>query len=192
MNPKLLLLDNFDSFTYNLQHYAVICGFEVIVKRNTLTVQEVEIIEPQAILLSPGPSSPNESGNMMKILSAYAGKIPIIGICLGHQAIGLYLGFTLQHAIKPMHGKVSEVEHTNHPLFHGVSNPFRAMRYHSLIIEAKEEISNTDVLCKTSHGEIMGIYNQSLLLCGLQFHPESIETPSGLQLLQNWKDLNFR
>ncbi len=192
MKSRLLLIDNFDSFTWNLQHYAVVCGFDVEVKRNTISVEDVQDLSPDAILFSPGPSHPNSAGNMMPILEEFFGKIPMLGICLGHQAIGLQLGFSLTHADKPMHGKVSSVFHFKHDLFNGINCPFEVMRYHSLILKGEADVPGTEMICETENHEIMGIYHEELKLCGLQFHPESIGTPEGIKILQNWKELNFR
>ncbi len=183
----ILLLDNFDSFTYILNNYLVQAGFETLVKRNNeISVSDIETLMPEAIVLSPGPNTPAESGIMMDSIHHFHKRLPMLGVCLGHQAIGQYFGASLIRAANPMHGKTSMVLHQNHFLFQEIPSPFQAMRYHSLILN---QIENTtlQVIASTPENEIMAIAHPELPILGVQFHPESILTQMGLQMIVNWK-----
>jgi anthranilate synthase/aminodeoxychorismate synthase-like glutamine amidotransferase len=183
---RLLLLDNYDSFTYNLYDYLRRAGCDVAVKRNDETnVDEIESLQPNAIVLSPGPRTPNEAGCLMQVIQKFHYKLPMLGVCLGHQAIGEHFGATLRKAIKPMHGKTAKVHHNaDHPLLYNVPQPFDAMRYHSLIIDNLPE--TLIAMGQTDDGELMMMRHATLPLFGVQFHPESILTSVGLQLIENW------
>lgn len=183
---KLLLLDNYDSFTYNLFDYFKQLHCEVIVKRNDeIKSSAIKSLNIHAIIFSPGPRIPKEAGAMMEVIHDYHLTIPMLGICLGHQAIGEYFGADLVHAIKPMHGKVSEVHYQPHQLFNKISNPFSVMRYHSLILKNIPDCINE--LAHTNEKELMMMQHKTLQITGVQFHPESIMTKDGLQILRNWK-----
>jgi anthranilate synthase/aminodeoxychorismate synthase-like glutamine amidotransferase len=183
---RLLLLDNYDSFTYNLFDYLRQAGCEVAVKRNDETnVIEIEQLNPDGIVLSPGPRTPNEAGCLMDVIKTFHDKKPMLGVCLGHQAIGQYFGATLHKANKPMHGKTAKVLHqADHELLYNVPQPFEAMRYHSLIIDNLPD--ELIPMGQTEDGELMMMRHKTQKLFGVQFHPESILTPNGLQLIHNW------
>jgi len=186
----ILLIDNYDSFTYNLSQAFGALGREVKVARNdTMSLEEIDELAPQAIVISPGPGRPAESGLTCPVIEHYAGKIPILGVCLGHQAIGQVFGSDLVRAAKPVHGKVSEVFHDGRGLFTGVRNPFLAARYHSLIVPEDSVKPPLVVSAYTKAGEVMGLRCLDLKLEGVQFHPESIATPQGTMILQNFLDL---
>jgi anthranilate synthase/aminodeoxychorismate synthase-like glutamine amidotransferase len=182
----LLLLDNYDSFTYNLQDYFSQLGFPCKVVRNDeITLTEIAALAPSAIILSPGPETPAKAGIMPSLIRNFYDKIPLLGICLGHQAIGEFFGATLLRAEKPMHGKTSMLKYTAHPVFEGLNNPFSAMRYHSLILENLHGTS-LQTIATSESGEIMAFVHTQLKICGIQFHPESILTPGGIRILDNW------
>ena len=182
----LLLLDNYDSFTYNLQDYFSQLGFPCKVVRNDdITLNEIAALAPSAIILSPGPETPAKAGIMPSLIRMFHDKIPLLGICLGHQAIGEFFGATLVKAEKPMHGKTSMIRYLPHPLFAGLNNPFSAMRYHSLILENTAGTSLQPIAASESD-EIMAFVHARLKICGIQFHPESILTPDGIRILDNW------
>ena len=183
---KILLIDNYDSFTYNLYDYLLQTGVECVVLRNdAFSINDLKNIDFQAIVLSPGPKRPKEAGLMMAVIDAYHQHCPMLGICLGHQALGEYFGASLVKAKVPMHGKTNLIQHNNHWLFKGIPSPFTVMRYHSLLLET---LSGTPLTClsTTDSGEIMALAHQHLPLIGVQFHPESILTEHGLLLLRNW------
>jgi len=181
----VLLLDNFDSFTYILNDYLLQCGLHTEVHRNNaISVAEIAAKNYQAIVLSPGPDRPADSGIMNEVIHAFHASKPLLGICLGHQAIGEYFGAQLIKSNQPMHGKTSLIQHTSHPIFNNLEN-FEAMRYHSLLLQ--EVKAPLQIIAETAAQEIMGIAHETLPILGLQFHPESILTTSGLVLLQNWK-----
>lgn len=182
----LLLLDNYDSFTFNLYDYLLQTGVSCTVLRNdAFELQDLTTIEFQAIVLSPGPKRPADAGLMMQIIDQYHQKMPILGICLGHQALGEYFGAKLVKAAEPVHGKTSAVMHHNHWLFEGIPSPFTAMRYHSLLLESLEG-TPLQKIAATKNAEIMALEHPSLPLTGVQFHPESILTEHGLKMIQNW------
>ncbi len=186
---KVLLIDNYDSFTYNLAQYLGELGADVEVERNdALTLDTIETRGPDAIVISPGPCTPNEAGISMDVISRFAGRVPLLGVCLGHQCIGQVFGGRIVRAAKVMHGKVSKIFHDEKGLFAGVGNPFVATRYHSLVIEPASLPEALEVTAKTWEEEIMGVRHKRLgaPLEGVQFHPESIMTTAGKQLLANF------
>ena len=186
---KVLLIDNYDSFTYNLAQYLGELGATVEVERNdALTLDAIETRAPDAIVISPGPCTPNEAGISMDVIAHFAGRAPILGVCLGHQCIGQVFGGKIVRAPRVMHGKTSKIFHDEKGLFAGVENPFVATRYHSLVIEPASLPAVLEVTAKTWEDEIMGVRHRSLgaALEGVQFHPESIMTTAGKQLLANF------
>jgi len=183
---RVLLLDNYDSFTYNLYDYLLQTGVECQVLRNDeLSLTEYKDLDFQAIVLSPGPKRPADAGLMPALIAQYASKLPIFGVCLGMQALGEHFGARLIKARVPMHGKTSMIRHNRHPLFTEIPSPFQVMRYHSLILESLEG-SGLQTIAETDTGEIMALTHPSLPLSGVQFHPESVLTDFGLQILTNW------
>ena len=181
-----LLIDNYDSFTYNLWHYLSELGAETVVYRNdALTVAEALALDPQGIIISPGPGVPAQSGITVPIVAASAG-IPLLGVCLGHQAIGEAFGGQVVRAPAPMHGKVSPIEHDGSGVFAGLASPFTATRYHSLIVERASLPSCLRITAWTDDGLIMGLEHRSLPIHGVQFHPESIASEAGKPLLRNF------
>lgn len=182
----ILLLDNYDSFTYNLYDYLLQAGADCIVVRNdVLSLPEMERLGVAAVVLSPGPKRPADAGIMMSLIEAWHHRIPMLGVCLGHQALGEFFGARLVKARVPVHGKTTPVEHFGHPLFGGVPTRFAAMRYHSLVLESVADLP-LECIAQTDEGEIMALAHHTLPLTGVQFHPESIGTEFGLQLLKNW------
>ncbi|MET0110724.1 MAG: anthranilate synthase component II [Candidatus Thiodiazotropha sp.] len=187
----LLMIDNYDSFTYNLVQYLGELGVEVKVVRNDeITVGEIDAIAPDHIVISPGPCTPNEAGISVEAIRAYAGHIPILGVCLGHQSIGQAFGGKIVHARKVMHGKTSPILHTGTGVFSGLENPFEATRYHSLVIEKESLPACLEITAWTENegemDEIMGVRHKELAIQGVQFHPESILTRYGHDLLRNF------
>lgn len=183
---KILLLDNYDSFTYNLYDYLLQTGAECQVLRNdALPLSAFERLDFQAIVFSPGPKRPADAGLMPALIKRLHDRVPMLGICLGHQAIGEFFGAKLVKAKVPMHGKTTEIRHFNHPLFAEIPERFIVMRYHSLLLES---LDGTPLRCiaETEDGEIMALAHRTLPLTGVQFHPESILTEHGLQMLRNW------
>jgi anthranilate synthase/aminodeoxychorismate synthase-like glutamine amidotransferase len=184
---NLLLIDNYDSFTYNLAQYLGELGATVAVERNdAITADQVDSRAPDAIVISPGPCTPNEAGVSMDIVRRFAGQIPILGVCLGHQCIGQVFGGSIVRAPRIMHGKTSKIFHDEKGLFAGVANPFEATRYHSLVIAPESMPAVLEVTAKTWEDEIMGVRHREHLVEGVQFHPESIMTTAGKQLLANF------
>jgi len=182
----ILVLDNYDSFTYNLAHL-VARGAEVEVVRNdAVTVDEVRAMAPEGILLSPGPGRPSEAGIMEALIPALGPRIPILGVCLGHQAIGEVFGGTVTHAPALMHGKTSAVRHDGRTIFEGVAQDFIATRYHSLVIDRATLPETLEVSAETADGVVMGLRHRSLPVEGIQFHPESVLTREGPKLIANW------
>ncbi|MEK5330476.1 aminodeoxychorismate/anthranilate synthase component II [Lysinibacillus sp. FSL W8-0992] len=186
----ILMIDNYDSFTYNLVQYFGEFGHELIVKRNdSLTVEDIEKLAPDMIVISPGPCSPNEAGESLNIIRYFAGNIPILGVCLGHQAIAQVFGGNVIRAERLMHGKTSPVLHAEIGLHASMPNPFKATRYHSLIVEKESLPECFDVTAWTEEGEIMGIRHKDYPIEGVQYHPESIMTEQGKKLLRHFIEL---
>ncbi len=183
----LLMIDNYDSFTYNLVQYLGELGEEVVVYRNDeITLEQIAALKPDRIVVSPGPCTPNEAGVSVPLIKQFAGKIPILGVCLGHQSIGQAFGGKIIHAQQLMHGKTSQIHHHGDGVFNGLPNPYRATRYHSLVIERASLPACLAVTAWTDDGEIMGVRHKTLTVEGVQFHPESILTEHGHALLQNF------
>ena len=184
----ILMIDNYDSFTYNLVQYLREMAADVQVFRNdAITVAEIEKLAPAAIVISPGPGRPEDAGVSCDAIRAFAGKIPLLGVCLGHQAMGLVFGGQVVHAKRLMHGKVSDVACDGKGIFKGLdSRPFKAMRYHSLAIERESLPACLEISATTEDGEIMGIRHKQFAVEGIQFHPESIMTPVGKRILRNF------
>jgi anthranilate synthase/aminodeoxychorismate synthase-like glutamine amidotransferase len=183
----LLLLDNYDSFTYNLYQYLAELGAEVVVHRNDqITIQDIEQMKPTHIVVSPGPCTPNEAGLSCKIIEHFGPSIPTLGVCLGHQSIGQVYGGRVIRAPEPMHGKTSRMNHQGKGVFKGLPEPFEAIRYHSLIVEDSNLPAELEVTARTDDGLIMGLKHRSYPIEGVQFHPESIMTTVGKDLLRNF------
>lgn len=188
----LLMIDNYDSFTYNLVQYFQILGEEVVVHRNDeITLSEIQKLAPQYIVVSPGPCTPNEAGVSVETIKTFAGKIPLLGVCLGHQSIGQAFGGKIIRAKKVMHGKTSMIHHDGKTIFKNIDNPFEATRYHSLVIEKESIPDCLEITAWTEEGEIMGVRHKSLMVEGMQFHPESILTKSGMKILENFLKLSL-
>jgi anthranilate synthase component 2 len=186
----LLLIDNYDSFTYNLFHFLGELGTEVVVRRNDeLTAAEALAMKVDGIVLSPGPCTPNEAGICLDIINEAKGKMPIFGVCLGHQAIGQAYGGRIVRAPEPLHGKLSRIHHTGKSVFRGLNNDFLATRYHSLTIAPESMPDALEVTAKADDGVIMGVMHKSHPVHGVQFHPESIASEQGHALLKNFLDI---
>ncbi|SUQ55806.1 Para-aminobenzoate synthase glutamine amidotransferase component II [Raoultella terrigena] len=183
----ILLIDNYDSFTWNLYQYFCELGAEVLVKRNDeLTLEEIATLAPEKIVISPGPCTPDESGISLAVIGHYAGRVPLLGVCLGHQAIAQVFGATIVRAAKVMHGKTSPISHDGRGVFQGLNNPLTVTRYHSLVIDPDTLPECFDVTARSESGEIMAIRHREWDLEGVQFHPESILSEQGHQLLANF------
>ena len=183
----ILLLDNYDSFTYNLAQYLGHMGQQLAVRRNDeITLDEIEAMAPERIVISPGPCTPKEAGISVPLIQRFAGKIPILGVCLGHQAIGAAFGGRVIRARKLMHGKTSEIEHDGRTIFRGLPKPFIATRYHSLVVERNSLPRELEISAETDDGTIMGFRHRKLRVEGVQFHPESVLTGAGFDLLKNF------
>ena len=183
----ILLLDNYDSFTYNLAQYLGQMGQTLEVRRNDkITIEEIKELKPERIVISPGPCTPKEAGISVPLVEHFAGKIPILGVCLGHQAIGAAFGGRVIRAPKLMHGKTSEIEHDGKTIFRGLPQKFQATRYHSLIVERKSLPKSLEISAETADGTIMGLRHRKLRVEGVQFHPESVLTDAGFRLLENF------
>jgi anthranilate synthase/aminodeoxychorismate synthase-like glutamine amidotransferase len=186
----ILLLDNYDSFTYNLAQYLGELGCTLEVHRNDrISVEEIVRRKPERIVISPGPCTPQEAGISVELIEKLAGKFPILGVCLGHQAIGAAFGAKIVRAPKLFHGKTSEIEHDEKGIFRSVPNPLTATRYHSLIVERKSLPRELQVSAETRNGIIMGLRHRKYKVEGVQFHPESVLTESGKQILKNFLEL---
>jgi anthranilate synthase/aminodeoxychorismate synthase-like glutamine amidotransferase len=186
----VFVLDNYDSFTYNLVQYMGELGAEMTIRRNDeLTVNEVEALAPERILLSPGPCTPQEAGISIELIRRFAGRTPILGVCLGHQAIGAAFGGDVIRAPKLMHGKTSEVEHDGKTIFRGIATPMTCTRYHSLIVSEKNLPGELEISARTADGTIMGLRHRKYPVEGVQFHPESVLTDDGKQLIKNFLEL---
>lgn len=191
----MIMIDNYDSFTYNLVQYLGELGADVQVHRNDqISLAQIEQLKPERIMISPGPCTPNESGVSMEVIRRYAGKLPILGVCLGHQCIGQVFGGKIVHARQIMHGKTSMIYHTAQGVFKGLENPYEATRYHSLVIEKDSLPDCLQVTAWTQHedgsvDEIMGVRHKEMAIEGVQFHPESILTQHGHALLKNFLEM---
>ena len=189
MNTRLLLIDNYDSFTYNLVQGFMVLGAEVIVHRNdALTVEEALALEPTHLCISPGPGTPQQAGVSIAMIRAFAGRIPVFGVCLGHQSITEAFGGRVVRAPRLMHGKTSPIEHDRRGVFTGVASPCEVGRYHSLIAEPESLPPELYVSARTVEGEIMGLRHATLNVEGVQFHPESVLTPQGPAMMKNFLD----
>ena len=186
MSESLLVVDNYDSFTFNLVQYLAELGETVVVRRNDISVEQIEAERPYAIVLSPGPGTPSAAGVCNPLVRRLAGSIPILGVCLGHECIGEVFGGTISPASRIMHGKVSSVRHAGDALFEGLPNPFAATRYHSLALDADSVPASLQVIAWAEDGTIMAIRHRQYAVIGVQFHPESILTEGGHQLLKNF------
>ncbi len=183
----ILVIDNYDSFTYNLVQYLGELGEEVVVHRNDqITLDEIAALKPDHLLISPGPCSPNEAGISLSLIERFKGEIPILGVCLGHQSIGQAFGGDVVRAERLMHGKTSQIHHDGKTLFEGLPSPFTATRYHSLIVKRETLPSELEVSAETAEGEIMALRHKTYPIEGVQFHPESIITDHGHRMLQNF------
>jgi anthranilate synthase/aminodeoxychorismate synthase-like glutamine amidotransferase len=183
----ILLIDNYDSFTYNLVQALGALGAEVETLRNdAVTPEEIDARAPERIVISPGPCTPRESGISNRVIRRFAGRVPILGVCLGHQCIAHAFGAQVVRATRPMHGKTSEIRHDGEGVFAGLPNPFTAMRYHSLVVDERSLPSEFAVSARTSDGEVMGFRHREWPLEGVQFHPESYRTEAGAALLRNF------
>lgn len=188
--PRLLLIDNYDSFTYNLVQAFMVLGAEVIVHRNDqITVGEAKSLEPTHLCISPGPGTPHEAGVSMSMIEAFAGELPIFGVCLGHQSLVEVFGGKVVRAPRLMHGKTSLVHHDGKTILKHMPEPFEAGRYHSLIAQPDSMPSELEVSARTSEGEIMGVRHMKYTIEGVQFHPESVLTPQGPQLMGDFLKL---
>lgn len=187
MNPHVVVVDNYDSFTYNLVQYLLSLGATCDVRLNDRTTSdEIAATKPNGILLSPGPGTPDDAGVTLDVIRKLSGKVPIFGVCLGHQSIGQAYGGNVIRAPRLMHGKTSPIEHDGKNLFAGLPSPFEATRYHSLIVEDSSLPAALEVSARTAEGEIMGLRHKTLPVEGVQFHPESILTDHGLKMVENW------
>jgi anthranilate synthase/aminodeoxychorismate synthase-like glutamine amidotransferase len=194
----LVIVDNYDSFTYNIVQTVAANGLEEgriedirVFRNDKVTIQEIEDMQPDRLLISPGPCTPKEAGISIEAIKYFAGKLPILGVCLGHQAIGEAFGGTVLRAGRIMHGKTSPMEHDNIGVFTGLPNPFDGMRYHSLVVQESDLPDCLSVTCRTDVGELMGLRHKELPIEGVQFHPESIMTPAGITLLENFMGADY-
>lgn len=185
-SPRLLFVDNFDSFTFNLVHYFQILGADVKVIRNNYPLHNIQLFDPRGIVFGPGPGNPSQAGITLECIKKYAGSLPLLGICLGHQAIGEAFGAKVIKAQKPMHGKMSQVQNDGKGLFRSLPPNYFVTRYHSLLLEKDSLPSCFEITAWTTDGEIMGIRHKEMLIEGIQFHPESIMTEHGMELLNNF------
>jgi anthranilate synthase component 2 len=189
----LLMIDNYDSFTYNLVQYLGELGEEVVVRRNDeIGLDEIAAMQPERIVVSPGPCTPSEAGISVPLIERFAGDIPLLGVCLGHQSIGQAFGGHIVHARELMHGKTSAIRHEGHGVFRDLPNPLQATRYHSLVIERSSLPDCLEVTAWTEDGDIMGVRHKTLPVEGVQFHPESILTERGHDLLRNFLEAPAR
>lgn len=185
----ILIIDNYDSFTFNIVQAFGILNQRISVHRNDeITLSHIMTMNPEAIIVSPGPGRPEDAGISCSTIEQFAGKIPILGICLGHQAIGHVFGADVIHARQPVHGKVSEISHDGSGIFKGLLNPLRATRYHSLVVSEKTVMSPIVITARTADGEVMGLRSLEMAIEGVQFHPESIGTADGMTIFKNFLD----
>lgn len=183
----ILMIDNYDSFTFNLVQYLNGLNEEVLVRRNdSLTIEDIRELDPDMIVLSPGPCTPNEAGVCMDVVKEFKGEIPILGICLGHQTIGQVFGGDVVKGEAPVHGKVYPINHTNKGVFKGLNNPLNVTRYHSLIVDKDTLPECLEITAETAKGEIMGFRHKEYMIEGVQFHPEAVLTEQGMELLNNF------
>jgi anthranilate synthase/aminodeoxychorismate synthase-like glutamine amidotransferase len=182
----VLLVDNFDSFTYNVAQYLGALGVEPVVVRSDTSVDEMEGLEPDALVVSPGPGRPEDAGSSVEAIRCFAGRVPVLGICLGHQAIGVAFGGSVVRAERVMHGKLSSICHDDEGVFRGLGNPFEATRYHSLVIDRSTLPDDLVVSASTPDGVVMAVRHRTFPLEGVQFHPESVLTAPGMQLVGNF------
>lgn len=188
----LLMIDNYDSFTYNLVQYLGELGEIVHVARNDkITIDEISDLNPERICISPGPCSPSEAGISVPLIHAYSGKVPILGICLGHQAIGMAFGGNIVRSTNIMHGKTVSINHTNTDIFKNIPSPYTVIRYNSLTISPNSLPTCLKISATTADGEIMGVSHETLPIYGVQFHPESVLSENGYELLQNFLDIKM-
>lgn len=186
------MIDNYDSFTYNLVQYLGEIGEDIRVFRNDkITIHEIEELNPERIVISPGPCTPKEAGISVELIKYFSGKIPILGVCLGHQSIGAAFGGDIIRAPRLMHGKTSLINHDGRTIFEGLPNPFEATRYHSLVIKKETLPDCLEITAWTDIGEIMGVRHKEFIIEGVQFHPESILTKVGKELLRNFLELRY-
>jgi len=189
---KILMIDNYDSFTYNLVQYLGTLGAEVIVKRNDeIKPEEVKEINPDGIVISPGPCTPKEAGISVEVIRKYYKEYPILGVCLGHQSIGYAFGANIVRAKRLMHGKTSEITHTGEGIFKDIPSPFTAVRYHSLVIDEKTLPKELKITARSEDGEIMGIQHVEYPVYGVQFHPESVLSEYGMKILENFLNIAY-
>jgi anthranilate synthase/aminodeoxychorismate synthase-like glutamine amidotransferase len=195
----LLIIDNYDSFTYNIVQtvagLALAEGREEdirVFRNDRISLAEIEALAPDRLLISPGPCTPGEAGISIAAIRAFAGRLPLLGVCLGHQAIGEAFGGTVVRAGRIMHGKTSPMHHDGKGVFAGLPNPFVGMRYHSLIVREEDLPDCLEITCRSDQGELMGLRHRELAVEGVQFHPESIMTPDGIQLLKNFMAADYR
>ncbi|MGB3210567.1 MAG: aminodeoxychorismate/anthranilate synthase component II [Desulforhopalus sp.] len=194
----LVIIDNYDSFTYNIVQTVAANGLKEgrtedikVFRNDKITVGEIDALQPDRLLISPGPCTPKEAGISIEAIQFFAGKIPILGVCLGHQAIGEAFGGTVGRAGRIMHGKTSPMEHDGKGVFTGLPNPFDGMRYHSLVVEEDDFPDCLEVTCRSDEQELMGLRHKDLPVEGVQFHPESIMTPAGITLLKNFLAVDY-
>jgi anthranilate synthase/aminodeoxychorismate synthase-like glutamine amidotransferase len=185
-----ILIDNYDSFSYILHHYLLQTGNECVVYRNDeITINELKRLNPERIIISPGPETPIQAGITMDVIKHFHENTPILGVCLGHQALGMFFGGELIHIPYPMHGKTSEVKHNGHELYHNIPSPCTVMRYHSLAIDKIENTGLKPLAYTTDDNILMAMVHEQYPCVGIQYHPESIGTNDGLQLLKNWAEM---
>ena len=186
----IIMIDNYDSFTYNLYQYLGVLGASVEVRRNDkISLDEIESMKPERLVISPGPGTPQSAGITISVIERFHRQVPILGVCLGHQAIGAAFGGRVVHASQLMHGKTSVIHHDGKSVFHGLPDPFTATRYHSLAVERESLPSCLEVSAVAEDGEIMGLRHRKYLVEGVQFHPESILTTEGMNILRNFLEL---
>ncbi|GJQ63677.1 MAG: glutamine amidotransferase [Melioribacteraceae bacterium] len=187
---KIIMIDNYDSFTYNLVHLFGVFTSDIHVFRNDkISIEKIAEMKPDKIVISPGPGRPSDSGISPKVITELGSKIPLLGVCLGHQTIGEVFGAKITYAPELMHGKTSDIFHSDNYVYTGISNGFKAGRYHSLVIDPETLPDELMVTCKTAEGTIMGVRHKNMPIEGIQFHPESVLTPDGEKIIKNWLDL---